>query len=129
MNLLKLSFWFSLRPIPLLPTYDKIFTGFVVLLGLSLIASFFIKKAYQKNIYSRIFNEAYSFFFTNFGLGLLLLFFNYEAVPLLSARFWFILWAIEMGIWGYLIAVSAKEIPDKKEQFKKEKEYNKYLPK
>ena len=129
MNLLQPSFWFNLKPIPLLPIYDKVFTGLVVLLGLLLIASFFIKKAYRKNIYGKVLEEAYSFMLTNFGIGLILLFFNYESVPLLSARFWFILWAIEMGIWIYLIIRDVKKIPARKEQFEKEKEYQKYIPK
>jgi len=129
MNLLQPSFWFNLKPIPLLPTYDKVFTGLVVLLGLLLITSFFIKKAYRKNIYGKVLEEAYSFMLTNFGIGLILLFFNYESVPLLSARFWFILWAIEMGIWIYLIIRDVKKIPARKEQFEKEKEYQKYIPK
>lgn len=129
MNLLQLSFWFNLKPIPLLPIYDKAFTGLVVMLGLLLIASFFVKRAYRKNIYGKVLDEAYSFMFTNFGIGLILLFFNYESVPLLSARFWFILWAIEMGIWTYLIIRDVKKIPARKEQFEKEKEYQKYIPK
>lgn len=129
MNLLQLSFWFNLKPIPLLPIYDKAFTVLVVLLGLLLIASFFIKKAYRKNIYGKVLEEAYSFMLTNFGIGLILLFFNYESVPLLSARFWFILWAIEMGVWIYLIIRDVKKIPARKEQFEKEKEYQKYIPK
>ena len=129
MNLLQPSFWFNLKPIPLLPIYDKVFTGLVVLLGLLLITSFFIKKAYRKNIYGKVLEEAYSFMLTNFGIGLILLFFNYESVPLLSARFWFILWAIEMGIWIYLIIRDVKKIPARKEQFEKEKEYQKYIPK
>lgn len=129
MNLLQLSFWFNLKPTPLLPMYNKALTGFVILLGLSLIASFFIKRVYQKNLYSKVFEEIYSFLYTNFGIGLILLFFNYEMIPLLSSRFWFILWAIEMGIWIYLIVRAAKKIPARKEQFEKEKEFKKYLPK
>lgn len=129
MNLLKLSFWFNIRPIPLLPIYNKAFTGFVILLGVLFIASFFIKKAYKKSLYGKVLEDIYSFLFSNFGIGLILLFFNYEMIPLLSARFWFILWALEMGLWIYMIVRDAKKIPARKEQFDKEKEFKKYLPK
>lgn len=128
MNLLQLDFWFNLRPIPLLPFYNKALIAFTGLLLVLAIISFFIKKQYKKSAYRRATESIFSLTTTNFFLGLLILFFNYERIPLMSARFWLILWVIEMAIWIYFIVKGIKTLPQKQEETQREKEYKKYLP-
>jgi len=61
-------------------------------------------------------------------ISLILLFFNHERISFFSARFWFLVWGIEMIIWLVFIIKKLKEIPKLREQLVKEKEYNKYIP-
>ena len=70
----------------------------------------------------------YTFFLTNAGLGLLLIFFNYEMVPFLSARFWLLLWAVSMLVWIFFIYRIVIKIPEKRERLEKEKEFKRYIP-
>lgn len=79
-------------------------------------------------MYSSFWSGLYTFFLTNTIIGLLLTFFNYEMVPFLSARFWFLLWVISMLVWLYFIYRVAAKIPAKRAQMEKEKEFRKYIP-
>ena len=36
-------------------------------------------------------------------LGLMLFFFSFEEIPLLGARFWYLIWALGVGVWVALI--------------------------
>jgi hypothetical protein len=127
-NLITLKFWLDLRPPALLPIYENILIGFIVLLTVAAILSSLNGKKYGNGLYGKIWKRIFSFSLTNAILGLLLLFFSYEVVPFLSARFWFILWGASMAIWAYFIFKASKEIPKIKEQMEKEKEFNKYIP-
>lgn len=127
-NLFSLKFWFNLRPASLSPTFQNIFTGFVVVLIMATVAAGLIKKGNKKQLYGRFWSALYSFCLTNAIVGLILWFFNYEQVPFLSARFWFLLWAAEMIIWAAFIVKILLVVPKLKEQAEKEKEFKKYIP-
>jgi hypothetical protein len=125
-NLLTLSYWFNLRPEILNSTAQKIFIGGLVLLLIVAIIVLLTKK--RGGLYHGWLKRIYSFSLSNLIIGLILLFFNYEAVPFLSARFWVGLWALIMLIWLIFIFRSLKNIPRIKQQSAKEKELKKYLP-
>ena len=61
-------------------------------------------------------------------IGLFLTFFNYEMVPFLSARFWFLLWGIGILVWLFFIYKMIIKIPQKKALLEKEREFKKYVP-
>lgn len=126
-NLFALNFWFNLRPGHLSPAYQNILIGFLIfLLVLSVLA--FILKRNKKNLFFRVWEKILSFSSTNLIIGLVLWFLNYELAPLLSSRFWYLLWAAGMAVWIYLIIKFCVKIPEKKKQIAEEKAYKKYLP-
>jgi hypothetical protein len=127
-NFLNLDFWFSLRPGAFINLSLKIVLGFIILLIILTIASGVVKKRWAKSLYSSFWSSLNSFFWANTIIGLFLTFFNYEMVPFLSARFWFLLWAISMLVWLYFICRVIIKIPQKKIQLEKEREYKKYIP-
>ena len=127
-NFLTLNFWFSSRPGAFTSLSLKIVLGFLVLLAILTLISWLIKRKWSKGLYASFWRSLYTFFITNTLLGLLLTFFNYEMVPFLSARFWFLLWTIGMLIWIFFIIKAILKIPAKKEQLDKEREYQKYIP-
>ena len=125
-NLLTLSYWFALRPEMLQPWAQKTFIGFVILLIVLSTLLSIIKR--RGGIYRRFFRQFYNFSVTNSLIGLLFLFFNYEAVPFFAARFWLGLWAIGQLVWLFFIFKNLKTIPEKKRQLSQEQELKKYIP-
>lgn len=128
-NFLTWNFWFSARPGVLLGSSFKTLLGFAILLFFLAIIAHLAGKKWSKSLYANFWRNIFYFFSTNSAIGLVLLFFNYEMVPFLSSRFWFLLWAIEMAVWFAFIYKILIQIPRRKEQLSKEKEFKKYLPK
>ncbi len=127
-NLLSLKFWFNLRPELLLPIYQKFFLALVIVLAILSLALNFLMKRNKTGLYAQFWRRAYYFCFTNAFVFLLLSFFNYELVPFLSARFWYLLVGVEMAVWAFFILRTLYFVPKKKEQYEKEKEFKKYIP-
>ncbi len=126
-NLLSLKFWLSLRPGPLLPNYQKIFIALIIILAVCFFVSW-VAKIKKRKLYTVFWKKLNSFSLINCFIGLILLFFNYELIPFLSARFWFLLWGAGMAVWLFFIFKILKNIPQKKKQIADEKEYEKYIP-
>jgi len=126
-NLLSLKFWFNLRPGALLPIYQKTFIIFVLALVIFFLFCRLLTGR-KKGLYISLWRRLQSFSLANAFIGLILLFFNYELVPFLSARFWLLLWAALMLVWLVFIAKSLLAIPEKKKKLEEEKEYRKYIP-
>ena len=110
-NLLKLNFWLNPRP-ESLPAY-----GLIGLFGLGivmLIASYYgIKKFKNKpgeGGYGRWWKKLESFLAINGIVALVLSFVSYQLIPYLAARFWLLLWLIEIGISLYLLVKNRLKI-------------------
>lgn len=127
-NLLSLQFWINLRPAPMDPVYFRVFVVFTIAFFVLIFISSFVKSRNKKNLYGRFWQMLNSFCLTNAIIGAILLFFIYEAVPFLSARFWFLLWGAEAVIWIVFMARVLIDIPKRKEKLEQEKEYKKYIP-
>lgn len=127
-NLSSLKFWFDLRPDALSLLSQKIFLVLIVVLIFSVIVFGYIKSLKKKNLYTKIFDKLYYFSLVNGVIGLLLMFFNYEMVPFLTARFWYLLWFIILVVWLFFIIKSVIKIPQKQQQIEKEKKFNQYIP-
>lgn len=125
-KLLVLNYWFNLRPEALSSLAIILLLLFYLILAIIYIISFLYLR--KKGLYLKIFKRSSSFSMTNLIIGIVLLFFSYEEVPFLSARFWFILWLSEMIIWIVFIFRNMLEIPKLKERLEKEREYKKYIP-
>ncbi|MFA7087910.1 MAG: hypothetical protein WC146_01065 [Patescibacteria group bacterium] len=125
-NLLTLNYWFNLLPEGLTPSAQKLFIGFIILLIItSLLIAIFKGKT---GLYRGFFKRLYGFCLSNAIIGMILLFFNYEIVPFLSARFWLGIWAISMIIWLISILKGLKKIPIIKKEYAEKEELKKYIP-
>jgi len=125
-NLLTFNYWVNLRPGNFTPIFQKYFIILISIFLLFYIISLLLKSK-NKNFYI-IWKKLSTLFITNFIIGLLLLFFNYEMVPFLSSRFWFLIWATTLIVWFYFIAKEFIKIPNIKQQLEKDKEFKKYIP-
>lgn len=130
-QLMTVSYWFNTWPSAIGSLGTKVLLSlFFVLLGLSV---FFKILSYSKQNKSKIFYrlaKSLSPLFLTMGiLELLLFFFFYEGVYLLSARFWFLIWLIVFIVWlVYIVNFRRKKIVKAQEEFLKKKEFEKYLP-
>lgn len=125
-NLLTFNYWFNLQPEFLNSLALKLFLALIVGLGVAALILALIKK--RGGIYRGLLKRSYGFCLSNAIIGLILLFFNYELVPFLSARFWLGFWFLEMIIWFIFILKNLKNIPKKKKLQEQEKELKKYIP-
>jgi len=125
-NLLTLNYWFNLQPEALQIPVQRIFIGFIILLAVLAIIIAIIKR--RGGIYRGVLNRIYSFCLGNTVIGLIILFFNYEATPFFSARFWFGIWILIMIAWLFFILKKLMSVPARKKELEEEKELKKYLP-
>lgn len=128
LKFLSLNFWFNVWGGTLVSPLRNIFIVFIIVLLILTIVFTILKKRSSKTLYFKIYNQIQLFSLINFILALLLLFFTDQKIPLLSARFWFLLMAIEMIVSRYFIYKRYKKIPEIKEKIRKEKEFKKYIP-
>lgn len=125
-HLFSAQFWFNQRPDLLSSGSKTVLISFIVFCLVSLIIAIFFKL--KKDFYSRFWGKLISFFVSNALIGAVLLFFCQQLIPLLSSRFWFILWGIGIIFWLTFIILYVKEFPAKKKESVKERELKKYIP-
>lgn len=125
---ISLNYWFNMRAGALENNAQTGFIVFLVILAVLFAACIFIIKTKRAGIYGKTVKKLQSFFVWNLTIGLVLLFFTYEMVPFLSSRFWFLLWLIGMIAWLYFIVGKLSDLPKRKEELEKEKEFKKYIP-
>ena len=120
-------FWFNQRPGELIPLWKNALIA-IVISSFVLAAIIFILKK-RAGVYRKLLERIFNFLTANFFIGLFLFFFNRELVPMLSSRFWYLLWVIGMIIWIFFIIRYSLTIPARKKEIEKEKEFQKYIPK
>ncbi len=125
-NFFTWKYWFTVSPEKLTILGFYVLGGIIIIFLLLGIITFIAKK--RPSLYKGIYKNLYGFSITNFFIGSLFLFFNYENIPFFSARFWLGLWLLSFLIWLYLILKKLKKIPEKKRLYELEREKNKYLP-
>jgi hypothetical protein len=123
--LLSLNYWFNLKPQAL--TGQKYLAAITVLFILLAVAAFVFRKL-KKTPFNLYVASIYNFGFYNGVIGIALLFFRYESLPLLSSRFWLAIWIIIDGIWIFFLTKKWKKIKADIKRMAEEKEYQKYLP-
>lgn len=107
---------------------QKFFIAIVVLLAVEAIVFLVCKKNNVKSLYRKTWESLTTFGFTNAVIGALLLFFTYELIQFLSARFWFLVWFVEMAWWLVIIYKRMKAIPEIKENIENNKKLKQYIP-
>ena len=125
-NLFTGNFWFDKQPPALLPLFENLLTGLVVIFVIAVFVFARLKK--KKNPYQKTWQELFNFSLTNAFIGLILMFFNYETIAFFSARFWFLIWALIIIVWLVFIVKQIKKIPERRKAIEKEKELKKYIP-
>lgn len=124
---LSAGYWFAQNPGSLEEIVKNIFLSFLFILFVGIIV-FSVLKRKKGGIYFKIWRSLASFCITNFIVGLFILFFTEQSIPVLSSRFWFLLWAVGIGTWIYFIIKQLLKIPEIKAEREKQKEFNKYIP-
>ena len=126
-KLLNWNFWLNMSPGSFTSVSFYVFLLILaVFLVLALVSGSFKKK--KRGPYFRIWRKLNVFAWSNLLIGLLLLFFAYELIPILSARIWVLLWGAGALVWLGFVLKSIKKIPKIKEKIQKEQEYKKYIP-
>lgn len=127
-NFLTFKLWFGFYPGPLTQFWQITLIVITVIFLASIVVTWRGYNRNKKTLYAKLWLAGYNFALTGTIIGALLLFFTYESVPFLSARFWFALWVLGQGAWGYIIFSRLKQLPKIKEEIAAKKEFNKYVP-
>lgn len=124
-------FWFSLNPGPMSYKFQLALTW---LFGLALILAiiFRILIIVQKKdlLIIKFWRKLFRLFLVMGLIGFVLLFFFYEGVPILGARFWFLLWILAFIVWlVFALIFLIVKVPRIKKETEEKKQFEKYLPK
>lgn len=136
LNLAKLStlhFWFQIRPLPMSKVFTLLFLVFFLLLiigkvGLRMYAAKMKKQLTKAD--KKLYDLVQSLLLTMGLLGIAWTFFAYEGIPILSGRFWLVLWVAGVGVWAYAIfRYYTNEYTGYKEKIAERERLERYLPK
>lgn len=129
-NLFDLNFWFRLQPIALSPSFSRaFFIAFAALIVFGAVATMVARKRKEDMFLVRIYRKISTMLTAMGWLGMLLLFFSYEELYLLGARFWFLAWGIGFLVWiGSIVLYAQVSVPRQREQFQSKSSANEYLP-
>ncbi len=118
---------FYLRP---LPVSQKVLIILAVIFALFIITAIATKFIKSKDVLKdKGVKKFFNLFLTMGILGYVYLFFIWQAVPLLAARFWFLLWLIVTAVWlGFVLKYLILEVPKKRNEINKRREFEKYIP-
>ena len=129
--LITLSFWFDRRP-PIMEEFfsQLFFYTFGALVVLALIITVIVKKKKKEDPWvAKGFQKISSWCLTMGIFGLVIFFFSYERIPLLSMRIWFVVWLIAAIVWlVFIIKFFIKVIPREKAKIKEQEKKKQYLP-
>jgi amino acid transporter len=129
--LLKLSYWFDKRPPGFEPFFQQsLFFFFGALVVLALVITVVVKKKKKESPWIAKGFQKISSWCLSMGIaGLIIFFFTYERIPLLSMRFWYIVWLVGAVVWlVFIVRFFMKKIPEEKARIAEQKNKEKYLP-
>ncbi len=130
--LLSPLYWFNTTATPFLPLIDKMVL--ILLYGL-LIAGIgcavYAKYGKKMEKYLKRLLRRYASALTTAGaIGLLLYAFTWQRVPILSMRFFFVLWFVLFAYWiGTIVRFQIKELPARRKLREEQIAREKWLPK
>ncbi len=130
-NLLSLSFWFGLQPPPLHYWSVRLFlVFFCACICIGIVAKTYgVRRALDRFV-RRAIERTGDLFLIMGVFGLLLFFFSYEQVPVLSMRLFYLVWLAVFVIWARGIYRYVRvEIPEKYARQARRTEMEKWLPK
>ena len=129
---LRPGFWFSVNAQPFMPWLDKalpIFMAFLLVLGIGFLAYGRMAKGIEKES-RRFWHRVGMLEFSAGVTGLLLYFFVWQGIPVLSMRILWVVWLGGFGWWKWMIwKEHFRMIPAEKAKAKEREAYEKWLPK
>lgn len=129
--LFSFQYWFGSGLVPFLPWVGRgimIFMSGVVLVGVAMAIYLKLQKGMSKPI-RRVLKRVATLCGTMGLAGLLLYWFYYEGIPVLSMRFWYLIWLGVVGWWKYDIWKEYKKTMKSQVVDKDRQSYEKWLPK
>lgn len=128
---LTLHYWFAISPTPFMFWVDIVLWVFFGLMFVAGIAAFFVKgKSKQDKLVKRAIGRLGNLFITMSLVGLLLQFFNYERINILSMRVLYPIWLAGTAFWAWTIyRYWTVEIPKILQKRQADESVNKWLPK
>lgn len=129
-NLLSLTFWFSVDPIPLRSTSFKLLLGLFLLLVIAGIVTRIVGvKKRKEYVFSRVASRLTRPLVSTGIVGLVLIFFEYERVLFLSSRFWYVLlFAWFVYSIARFVQYVTKKLPAELAELERKTRLEKYLP-
>ncbi len=126
-------YWFNFEPNTLsLRTAFFWFSFFAFFIVLKFLGKIVVQH-YKKELLApekRLLSKTESMFLTMGFAGIAWTFFAYEGLPIISARFWMIVWLVSFVLWAYIIAHYALvEVPPLLRDYREKEKREKYLPK
>lgn len=129
--LLTLSYWFGngIQPFhPLVGRLILIFMAGLVLVGIALVTYLKFQKGMEKHV-RRVWMRVATLDIVMGLIGLLLYWFHYEGIPMLSMRFWYLVWLAVVGWWKYDIWNEYQKVKATFVVDEERAKYEKWLPK
>jgi len=128
-DLLTLNAWFNINPGPLGDQLLTILTWFFIIVIVIGFGFRVLAKRQRGKIQAKVWRRFGKLGLTMGILGFVVLFFFYEGVPFLSARFWLLVWFIGLIAWKvYILIYLFRKIPQESRENKDKQNFEKYLP-
>ena len=120
---------FTLRPDTMQPRALIILAViFLLCIALAIISKIVAKKT-NDGLKLKAYRQVFSLFLTMGILGIVYLFFAWQAVTLLASRFWLLIWVVVVAVWlGFIAKYFFLDIPKTRTKIDKKKNFNKYIP-
>ncbi len=127
-QMFELQYWFSANPGFL---SDATAIGFAIFFGLFFVAWFLLFRYAKFNPLDKpqriVAGKVKTMLLMMGFIGYVLLFFSYQAVPLLSMRFLFLVWGLGAILWTYLIwHFATTAVPHMRDAIQKKEQMAKY---
>lgn len=122
------DFWFKLTPGELSGTAFKVFVAAAIAALAGAIVFGILAKTKRQSAFWPALRSTYNFFLAQVFMVLALFFFGYQMLPLLSARFWYLLWLAGTIVWLVFLVKKCLAIPERLKTKAEENAYRKYLP-
>ena len=122
--------YLTAQPAPVDGLTGKIIFGvFLLFCLLGVVGRIMLEQRTFDRYVIRIMNRWSTCLLTMGFLGLMIFFLSYENIPLLGARFWYVLWVIGFLVWTFfLVRFMTREVPALREKNLREHAKSKYLP-
>jgi uncharacterized membrane protein len=124
----RLTYWFNLRPQPIGLHTEVYFLIFCAVL-IALYIFIKVKRKKEKKFSSRLYRSLADFSLTNAIVAFLLVFANWQMIPIVIMKLWLGVWLAEMIFWGWLMFSRLQKTKDRKEDLEQQKVIKKYIPK